>query len=75
MPDVQSDLAMQKMKDPYIFGFIVLKGQVKEKQIEDIIVEKIKNVPSDIKITSTEATRDKLISASSLTVDNFEIIK
>lgn len=32
------------------------------------------NVPSDIKITATEATRDKLISASSLTEDNFEII-
>lgn len=32
------------------------------------------NVPIDIKITATEATRDKLISASSLTEDNFEII-
>ena len=31
-------------------------------------------VPSDIKITATAATRDKLISASSLTADNFEII-
>lgn len=44
MPDVQSDLAMQTMKDPYIFDFIVLKGQVKEKQIEDAMIEKIKNV-------------------------------
>ena len=32
------------MKDPYIFDFIVLKGQVKEKQIEDAMIEKIKNV-------------------------------
>ena len=31
LPDVQSDLALQTMKDPYIFDFIVLKGQVKEK--------------------------------------------
>ena len=44
LPDVQSDLAMQTMKDPYIFDFIVLKGQVKEKQIEDAMIEKIKNV-------------------------------
>lgn len=44
LPDVQSDLAMQTMKDPYIFDFIVLKGQIKEKQIEEAMVEKIKNV-------------------------------
>lgn len=44
LPDVQSDLAMQTVKDPYIFDFIVLKGQVKEKQIEDAMIEKIKNV-------------------------------
>ena len=44
LPSVQSDLAMQTMKDPYIFDFIVLKGQVKEKQIEDAMIDKIKNV-------------------------------
>ena len=44
LPDVQSDLAMQTMKDPYIFDFIALKGQIKEKQIEEAMVEKIKNV-------------------------------
>ena len=44
LPDVKSDLAMQTIKDPYIFDFIVLKGQVKEKQIEDAMIEKIKNV-------------------------------
>ena len=42
LPDVQSDLAMQTIKDPYIFDFIVLKGQVKEKQIEDAMIEKNK---------------------------------
>ena len=44
LPDVQSDLVLQTMKDPYIFDFIALKGQVKEKQIEDAMIEKIKNV-------------------------------
>ena len=44
LPDVQSDLAMQTMKDPYIFDFIVLKGQVKEKQIEDAMIEKNKKM-------------------------------
>lgn len=44
LPDVQSDLAMQTMKDPYIFDFIALKGQIKERQIEEAMVEKIKNV-------------------------------
>lgn len=44
LPDVQSDLALQTLKDPYIFDFIALKGQVKEKEIEEAMIEKIKNV-------------------------------
>lgn len=44
LPDIQSNLALQTMKAPYILDFIVLKGQVKEKQIEDAMIEKIKNV-------------------------------
>lgn len=44
LPDVQSDLAMQTIKDPYIFDFIALKGQVREKQIEEVMLDKIKNV-------------------------------
>lgn len=44
LPDVQSDLAMQTIKDPYIFDFIALKGQVREKQIEEVMIDKIKNV-------------------------------
>ena len=44
MPNIQSDLVLQTIKDPYIFDFITLKGQVKEKQIEDAMIEKIKNV-------------------------------
>lgn len=31
LPDIQSDLAIQTIKDPYVFDFIALKGQVKEK--------------------------------------------
>ena len=44
LPDIQSDLAMQTLKDPYIFDFIALKGQVKEKEIEEAMITKIKNV-------------------------------
>lgn len=44
LPDIQSDLAIQTLKDPYIFDFIALKGQAKEKQIEEAMTEKIKNV-------------------------------
>lgn len=40
LPDIQSDLAIQTIKDPYIFDFIALKGQVKEKQIEEAMIEK-----------------------------------
>ena len=41
---MQSDLAIQTIKDPFVFDFIALKGQVKEKQIEEAMIEKIKNV-------------------------------
>lgn len=44
LPDVQSDLAVQTMKDPYIFDFITLKGEAKEREIEQAMIDKIKNV-------------------------------
>lgn len=44
LPNIQSDLALQTLKDPYIFDFIALKGQVKEKEIEEAMITKIKNV-------------------------------
>ena len=44
LPDVQSDLAMQTMKDPYLFEFIALKGKVKELEIENAMINKIKDV-------------------------------
>ena len=44
LPDVQSDLAKQTMKDPYLFGFISLKGKVRELEIEEAMISKIKDV-------------------------------
>lgn len=44
LPDVQSDLALQTMKDPYLFDFISLKGKVKELEIENAMISKIKDV-------------------------------
>ncbi len=44
LPSVQSDLAVQTMKDPYLFDFISIKGKVKELQIENAMIEKIKDV-------------------------------
>lgn len=44
LPDAQSDLALQTMKDPYLFDFISLKGKVKELEIENAMINKIKDV-------------------------------
>jgi len=44
LPEPQSDLAVQTMKDPYIFDFISLKGKVKETEIENAMINKIKDV-------------------------------
>lgn len=44
LPDIQSDLAIQTIKDPYLFDFISLKGKVKEIEIEKAMIDKIKDV-------------------------------
>lgn len=44
LSSIQSDLALQTMKDPYLFDFISIKGQVKEVEIEKEMINRIKNV-------------------------------
>jgi predicted nuclease of restriction endonuclease-like (RecB) superfamily len=41
LPDVQSDLAKETLKDPYNFDFITLTENYKEKELEDALVENI----------------------------------
>ena len=41
LPDVQSDLAKETLKDPYNFNFIALTEKYKEKELEDALVENI----------------------------------
>ena len=35
---------MQTMKDPYLFGFVALKCKVKELEIENAMIDKIRDV-------------------------------
>jgi len=44
LPDAQSDLALQTLKDPYLFGFISIKGKIREIEIENTMIDKIKDV-------------------------------
>lgn len=44
LPLVQSELAKNIMKDPYIFELENIKERVQEKEIENAMMEKIKNV-------------------------------
>lgn len=44
LPDIQSDLALQTMKDPYIFDFISLKGKLRELEIENAMIDRIRDV-------------------------------
>ena len=41
LPPVQSELAVQTLKDPYIFDFLTLSKQYKEKDLEDQLVKHI----------------------------------
>lgn len=41
LPPVQSELAVQTLKDPYLFDFLTLAEEYKEKDIEDELVKHI----------------------------------
>lgn len=44
LPDINSDLANNTIKDPYIFDFLTLKENYKEKELEAAMINKIKDV-------------------------------
>lgn len=44
LSNIQSDMAEQTMKDPYLFDFISIKGKVKELEIENAMLNRIKDV-------------------------------
>jgi len=44
LPSPQSELALQTMKDPYIFDFIELKENSKEKDLEEALINNITKV-------------------------------
>lgn len=44
LPALDSDLANYTLKDPYIFDFITLKKNYKEKELENAMLNKIKDV-------------------------------
>lgn len=39
LPDIQSDLAQQLTKDPYVFDFLSMREQHDEKELEDYLVQ------------------------------------
>ena len=44
LPSLQSELALETMKDPYVFDFIELKEDAKEKDLEDALINNITKV-------------------------------
>lgn len=44
LPPIESDLVNNTLKDPYIFDFISLNNNYKEQELENKMIEKIKNV-------------------------------
>lgn len=44
LPPKDSDLVNNTIKDPYIFDFITLKEEYKEKELEEALITKIRNV-------------------------------
>lgn len=41
MPPIQSELAVQTLKDPYIFDFLTLSKNYKEKDLEEQLIKHI----------------------------------
>ena len=44
LPSSQSELALETMKDPYVFDFIELKEDAKEKELEEALIKNITKV-------------------------------
>lgn len=44
LPEINSDLANNTIKDPYIFDFLTLKENYKEKELEKAMIERIRDV-------------------------------
>lgn len=44
LPDINSDLANNTIKDPYVFDFLTLKENYKEQELEQAMIEKIRDV-------------------------------
>ena len=44
LPEINSDLANNTIKDPYVFDFLTLRGNFKEKELEQAMIEKIRDV-------------------------------
>ncbi len=41
LPDPQSDLALQTLKDPYNFDFLTIREEYDEKELEDALINQI----------------------------------
>lgn len=41
LPEAQSDLAQQTLKDPYNFDFLTLREEYDEKELEDALINQI----------------------------------
>lgn len=44
LPDINRDLANNIIKDPYVFDFLTLKENYKEKELEQAMIDKIRDV-------------------------------
>ena len=60
LPPKDSDLVNNTIKDPYIFYFITLKEEYKEKELEFSLITKIKNVLLDDYIRELRAEVENL---------------
>lgn len=50
LPPTQSELAVQTLKDPYIFDFLTLSEDYKEKDIENELIKHITNFLLELRI-------------------------
>ena len=44
LPPIDSDLVNKTLKDPYVFDFITLHEDYKEKELEEALLDKIRDV-------------------------------
>lgn len=76
LPPQQSDLAAQTLKDPYLFDFLGLSGEVEERRLERALISRITDLLLELGVgfSPSSAARSSSPSAAKISTSTCSFI-